>query len=83
VGQLILDGKGNISGTATISNNGTISKGPVTGTYTQQTSCLGSAQITPKGFTAMNFNTVDVNGGRELLLIETDTSTFRSGTAQQ
>jgi hypothetical protein len=83
VGQLILDGKGNISGTATISNNGTISKGPVTGTYTQQTSCLGTAQITPKGFTAMNFNTVDVNGGKELLLIETDTSTFRSGTAQQ
>ena len=31
----------------------------------------------------MNFNTVDVNGGKELLLIETDTSTFRSGTAQQ
>jgi hypothetical protein len=83
VGQISLDGKGNISGNATISNNGTISKGPVTGSYTQQSNCLGAAQLTPNGFPPMNFNTVDVNGGNELLLIESDSGTFRSGTAQQ
>jgi hypothetical protein len=31
----------------------------------------------------MNFNTVEVNGGKELLLIETDSGTFLSGTAQE
>lgn len=60
-----------------------ISKVPVTGIYTQKADCLGTAQITPKGFAAMNFNTVEVDGGKELLLIETDNSTFRTGTAQQ
>jgi hypothetical protein len=82
VGQITLDGTGKISGTETISDNGVISKGPVGGTYTQKANCLGTAQIT-KGTSAMNFNTVSVNGGKELLLIETDNSTFRTGTAQQ
>jgi hypothetical protein len=45
---------------------------------------LGTLQI--KGsvsFLPMNFNTVVVNGGKELLLIETDRGTFLAGIAQQ
>ena len=81
-GQIKLDGKGDVSGTITITNYGTIAKEAVTGTYTQQSSCLGTMQITPKGFSAMNFTTIGVNGNKELLLIETDSGTFRDGAAQ-
>jgi len=83
VGQVTLDGKGNISGTETFSIDFSNSKVSVTGTYTQKSDCLGTAQITPKGSSPMNFNTVEVNGGKELLLIETDSGTFLSGTAQE
>jgi len=31
----------------------------------------------------MNFTTIGTNGHKELLLIETDASTFRDGNAQQ
>jgi hypothetical protein len=83
VGQVTLDGKGHISGSETFSINFINTKLSLTGTYTQKADCLGTAQITPKGSAAMNFNTVEVNGGKELLLIETDTGTFLSGTAQE
>jgi hypothetical protein len=63
--------------------NFTNTKLSVTGSYTEKSDCLGTAQVTPKGSAAMNFNTVEVNGGKELLLIETDSGTFLSGTAQE
>lgn len=83
VGQIMLDGKGNISGTETLSIGGTISTAPVAGAYTQNADCTGTAQITPAGFPTSNFSTVLVNGGKELLLIETDVNTTVIGTAQQ
>jgi hypothetical protein len=82
VGQLEFNGKGNISGSATLSVAGTISSVAVTGTYTESADCSGTVQITPAGFSTMNFNTVVVSGGHELLLIETDSNTFVAGTAQ-
>ena len=75
--------KQHISASETFSINFINTKLSLTGTYTQKADCLGTAQITPKGSAAMNFNTVEVNGGKELLLIETDTGTFVSGTAQE
>jgi len=83
VGQAILDGKGNISGTGTFSLNGTIVTGSITGTYTENADCTGTAQITPQGFSTLNFNFVVVNVGKEILLIETDSGTTVSGTMQQ
>jgi hypothetical protein len=83
VGQVTLDGKGNISGTQTSSVGGMISTVSVTGTYTQNADCTGTAQVTPTGSATANFNTVAVNGGKELLLIEIDTSTVIAGTAQE
>jgi hypothetical protein len=83
VGQATLDGKGNISGTETFSVGGAISTVPVTGTYTQNADCTGTAQITPQGSATSNFTTVAVNGGKELLLIETDANTTVTGTAQK
>jgi hypothetical protein len=83
VGQLTLDGKGNISGSETFSVGGTNTVVPVTGTYTQNADCTGTVQITPNGSAALNFNTVAVNNGKELLLIETDNTTLIAGTAQE
>jgi len=39
--------------------------------------------VTPKGSATENFNTVTVNKGSELLMIETDEGTVFIGTAQQ
>jgi len=83
VGRLILDGQGNVKGSGTFSVNGTISSGSISGTYTENADCTGTAQITPEGLGTMNLNTVVVDGGRELLLIETDSGTVVSGTLQQ
>jgi len=82
-GQVTLDGKGNIAGNETFSVFGTITTLPVSGTYTENADCTGTIQITPQGMAATNFNTVVVNGGKELLLIETDNDTVVAGTAQQ
>jgi hypothetical protein len=82
-GQVKLNGLGSISGTETLSVAGTISTVPVTGTYNEGSDCRGGAQITPTGFPVTNFNFVVVNGSKELLLIETDSTTLVSGTAQQ
>jgi hypothetical protein len=83
VGQLVFNGKGKISGTATLSVAGTISSVAVTGTYTANADCTGTVQITPAGFSTMNFNSVVVSGGKELLLIETDSNTFVAGTVEE
>jgi hypothetical protein len=83
VGQITLDGHGNISGFETFSVGGTISGAVVTGTYSMNSDCLGMAQITPSGGPTTNFNTVVVNGGKEMLLFETDNTTLIAGTAQE
>jgi len=83
VEQVILDGKGNVSGNGIFSLDGTIYKVPITGTYTENADCTGSAQITPQGLSTLNFNFVVVNVGKEILLIETDTDTIVCGNMQR
>jgi hypothetical protein len=82
-GQVILNGSGSVSGTATFSENGTVTSASLSGTYTENSNCTGTAQITLSGFPASNYGFVVVNSGKELLLIETDTNTIVSGTMQQ
>ncbi len=82
VEQVILDGKGDVSGNGTFSLDGKIYTVPITGTYTENTDCTGSAQITPQGYSTLNFNFVVVNAGKEILLVETDTGTIVSGNMQ-
>jgi hypothetical protein len=83
VEQVILDGKGNVSGNGTFSLDGAIYTVPITGTYTENADCTGTAQVTPSGFSTANFNLVVVNVGKEILLIETDTNAIVSGNMQQ
>jgi hypothetical protein len=82
IGQLVLNGKGKVTGTVSINGNYSNSVETVTGTYTEASDCTGTLQITPKGSSALHFNTVFVNGGTELLLVETDSGTVIGGTAQ-
>jgi hypothetical protein len=82
VGELVLNGKGKVTGTVSINANYSNSVKTVTGIYTEASDCTGTLQITPKGSSALNFNTVSVNGGAELLLIETDSGTVIGGSAQ-
>jgi hypothetical protein len=83
-GQLKLDGAGNVTGTESGSLNGTIfSNLKLTGTYTINSNCTGSAKVTPQGLSAFNLNLVIINGGRKMLAIETDANTNVSGSAQK
>jgi hypothetical protein len=83
IGQVTLNGKGSVTGTMTLNVNGTVHSGvAITGTYTEASTCLGTMQITPSGFSAMNFFTVVVDAGKQILMIETDNNTVVSGLMQ-
>jgi hypothetical protein len=87
VGQLVVLGSGKLTGTETISVAFEVQTSvPLTGTYTPNADCTGTLQIVPQqssGLPTMNFSTVAVNNGTELLLVSTDTGTEVGGTAQQ
>jgi len=82
IGELELNGKGVVTGIVSINTNYSNTVETVKGTYTEASDCTGTLQITAKGSSALNFNSVFVNGGKELLLIETDSGTVIGGTAQ-
>jgi hypothetical protein len=86
VGELKLmvnsSGEGVISGHLAGSEGGTIltfADEPVSGSYTVNTDCSGTASIKPKGQPEMQFSLAVVDCGREMLVIETDADTIVSG----
>jgi hypothetical protein len=90
IGELTLSvnasGDGVIDGKIAGSEDGTIftfKEEPVTGSYSVNTNCLGKATITPTGHSPLNFSFVVVDGGKEMLAIETDVDTVVSGILQQ
>jgi hypothetical protein len=90
IGELRLtvsaSGDGVISGHVAVSEDGTfltIAEEPVTGSYRVGTDCRGRATITPKGLSEMHFSLVVVDGGNEMLAVETDADTVVSGTLQR
>ena len=90
IGELKLSvnasGDGVISGHVAGSENGTtfpFSEEPVTGAYSVNSDCTGTATITPEGLSALNFSFVIVDGGNEMLALETDANTVVSGTLQR
>jgi len=66
------DGNGNLSGSDTVSKDGTIAQRTFTGTYTVNTNCSGSAkfQFSDKSNTSMDFALG--NGGKAINFIDTD-----------
>lgn len=84
VGQALLDGKGAISGSVTVSFDGTIlTKVPVTGSYTANPDCTGTAQVTVSGFPTANYNLVIISGNKSVMMIETDANTIVTGSLNQ
>ena len=88
VGELKLtvnpSGEGVISGRLASSEGSTfIAEEPVTGSYTVTPDCRGRATITPNGGSEMHFHFVIVDGGNEMLALETDANTVVSGTLQR
>ena len=83
-GRLTLNGTGDVTGTVTESVNGTIHNAlSVTGTYSINSDCTGTATITPSGQSPINLTLLVVNLDKEIMAIETDTNTIVSGTLQQ
>ena len=87
IGELKLtvnaSGEGVISGHVAGSEDGTIltfPEEPVTGSYRIGTDCRGTATIKPTGLSEMHFSLVVVDGGKEMLALETDADTVVSGT---
>jgi hypothetical protein len=87
IGELKLtvnaSGEGVISGHVASSEDGTFvtfAEEPVTGSYKVDKDCRGRVTITPKGFSEMRFHFVVVDGGEQMLAIETDADTVVSGT---
>ncbi len=80
VGLYTFDGAGNLTGTDTVSYDGTVTKRKTTGTYTVNTDCTatiattGSDKITQKG------DMVVKKKGAEIDFIDTDTDIIVSGT---
>jgi hypothetical protein len=90
IGELKLSvnssGDGVIIGRVSGSEDGTIftfAEEPVTGTYSVNPDCTGTATIAPKGQSALNFTFLVVDGGNEMLALETDANTVVSGTLQR
>jgi hypothetical protein len=88
IGELKLSvnssGEGVISGNVAASEDGTfLTEAPVTGSYTVDKDCRGTATITPKGQPEMHFSLVVVDCGKQMLAVETDADTVVSGTLQR
>ena len=78
-GQVKLDGLGNLTGTETASEGGTVVSGPITGTYLVNSDCTGSVSVSfkTKKFTS---NFVIVNGDKSALEISTESGDITTTT---
>lgn len=90
IGELKLtvnpSGEGGISGHLAGADDNTIltfAEEPVSGSYSVDRDCRGTATIKPEGLPEMHFQFVVVDGGKELLAVETDANTVVSGTLQR
>ena len=85
MGSLSADGNGKFSGSGAESLAGTIASGTtITGTYTVNTDCTGSASLTySNGLGPFHFNLVILNNGQEIRLVQNDSGSIVSGTARQ
>lgn len=82
-GRLALNGSGSITGTETVSLYGSIHTASVTGTYKINSNCTGTAILNPAGLSPMHLTLAVVNGGKQMMAIETDANTIVTGTFQE
>ena len=73
VGEVIADGRGNISGIETKSRNGVVTPGiTFNGTYNMLTDCTGTGSVTMSDTEVRNFYFVLVERSDQVLAIQTD-----------
>ena len=73
VGRISADGNGNLAGTETKNENGTIITGlSFNGSYSMLTDCTGTGVLTLSNGEVRNFNFVVVEDGERVLFIQTD-----------
>ena len=81
-GRLVADGSGSLTGTETLSFDGTIVRRPYTGTYTMTGDCSGSVTLqytnTTTGSTAHG-DIVAVNNAHQMNFVQTDPNFVVSG----
>jgi len=81
-GNLTADGAGKLTGNGISVEGGTIYQlGGLTGTYTVNADCTGTAAIIPKTLPTVNVNLVIVAAGKQLVIIDTDNGSTITGTA--
>jgi hypothetical protein len=80
VGQITANGSGKLTGTETVSNNGAITSDvSITGTYSLNKNCTGTATITPSGGSASTYSLVVI--GTQIEMAEIDSAFTESGYA--
>jgi hypothetical protein len=82
-GSLTADGNGTFTGSSTFSESGTIASRSISGTYTVNSDCTGSATFTDSLGNSLNINLVILGGGQEIDFIQTDAGAVVSGSAKQ
>lgn len=77
-GKVVADGAGGLSSVATASQQGTIARGTLSGTYSVNSDCTGTVTFSNSGG---QLNFVVVASGREVDYVETQNNTVISGLA--
>ena len=83
-GRIVADGAGNLTGTSSFMNDAySFTRRTLTGTYTLNSDCTGSAKITYSDKEVAGLDIVVVNNGKEVNMIQTDTAVIFNGTAKK
>ena len=83
VGVVSADGEGRLTATDTVSANGLVLHRTITGTYTVNPACTGSATFTDNFGQSTHLDFVLVDRGREFQFIQTDPATVTTGVAKK
>jgi hypothetical protein len=83
-GVAVADGNGAISGTDTVSIDGTPTRGrQFNGTYSINDNCTGTVNLTDaQGKSIVNMDLVIANGGKDVSLVDYDAGAIINGTAK-
>jgi hypothetical protein len=83
VGQIATDGTGSLSGLETVSENGALHDSlEVLGNYSINSNCTGTLTIQAQGLSPQNFDVTLISGGKAISMVETDSGTTETGTAE-
>lgn len=83
VGVATSDGAGNLTGSETMSFDGTVLKRKYTGTYTINADCTGSVTLQYADNSVLHGDIVILNDAKEVNLVQTDSAFVFSGVLKK